>query len=246
MIKGAQSAYRILNILTLIVERGDDTIAPREISEELEIPLPTVHRLLAVLKECRFVSYDGATRGYKVGDECIIHPNLDPEQRIIARYSPLAHEAAEIFGYTASLYHRNGDDCTCVERVEGTHHIQVFSSKVGERRPLGLGSCTLGILAVLSDDEVESILSRNEAELKERMVGSWDAMKLFLEVSRNRGYGYAYDLAVEGAAGLAFPLLSGKEVIGSITVDGLKGAQWDAQFDEMVDFFKTRLHQTAS
>ena len=243
MVKGAQSAYRILNILTLIVEQGEKTISPKQISEQLAIPLPTVHRLLAVLKDAQFAVYDSVSRGYKVGDECIIRPNLGPEQRIIARYSPLAHEAAETFGYTTSLYYRHADDCICVERVEGTHHIQVFSSKVKERRPLGLGSCTMGILAVLSKGDVDGILSRNEAELKERLVGSWEDMRLFIEASRKRGYGYAYDLAVDGAAGLAFPLFSGDEVIGSITVDGLKGPQWDNHVEEMVSFFRDRLNQ---
>ncbi|MCG8473508.1 MAG: helix-turn-helix domain-containing protein [Desulfobacterales bacterium] len=242
MIKGAQSAYRILNILTLIVERGDEAVSPREISEELEIPLPTVHRLLAVLKECRFVVNDNASRGYKMGEECIVRPNLDLDQRIIARFSSVAHEAAETFGYTTSLYSRSGDDCTCVKRVEGTHNIQVFSSRLGERRPLGLGSCTLGILAALPEVEADGILMRNKEELKERLVGSWDAMTLFLADSRRRGYGYAYDLAVEGAAGLAFPLYSGDDVVGSITVDGLKGRQWDAALDEMVAFFRSRLN----
>ena len=245
MIKGAQSAYRILNILTLIVEESEETVSPREISERLGIPAPTVHRLLSVLKECRFVSCDPATKGYRVGDECIIRPNFDRDQRILSRFSPLAHEAAQTFGYTTSLYSRDNDDCTCVERVEGTHNIQVFSSRVGERRPLGLGSCTLGILSVLPVEEGDAILARNEAELKERMVGSWDTLKLFLEISRNRGYGYAYDLAVDGAVGLAFPLCSGGEVVGSVTVDALKGAEWDNKLDDMVAFFRTRLNQPA-
>ena len=70
-------------------------------------------------------------------------------------------------------------------------------------------------------------------------------MKLFLEISRNRGYGYAYDLAVEGAVGLAFPLFSGSEVIGSITVDALKGKEWDEKLNDMVAFFRTRLNQPA-
>jgi DNA-binding IclR family transcriptional regulator len=245
MIKGAQSAYRILSILTLIVERSDETVTPKEISEQLDIPAPTVHRLLSVLKECRYASYDPSTKGYRVGEECIIRPNFDQDQQVIARFSPLAHEVAETFGYTTSLYSRDEDDCICVERVEGTHNIQVFSSRLGERRPLGLGSCALGILAVLPQEEADAILVRNEPELKKRMVGTWDSMKLFLEISRNRGYGYAYDLAVEGAVGLAFPLFSGSEVIGSITVDALKGKEWDEKLNDMVAFFRTRLNQPA-
>ena len=243
MIKGAQSIYRTLNILTLIVENGDSDISLKQISKQLDIPSPTVHRLLSVLKECRFVSYNPATKGYSIGQECIISPNFDRDQQILTRFSPLAREAAETFGYTVSLFARVEDECVCLKRVEGNKQIQVFLNRVGEHRPLGLGSCTLGILVALPKDEVAGILARNMAVLKKQLKSTPDALNLFLEISRNRGYGYAYDLAVESAVGISFPLFSGKEVIGSITMDAIKGSEWDEKFDDMVNFFTTHLEK---
>ena len=41
----------------------------------------------------------------------------------------------------------------CVERLDGWHPIQVFLNKIGDRRPLGMGSATLSILAAMPEDE---------------------------------------------------------------------------------------------
>ena len=47
-IKGAQSVYRVLNILEEVILCGDRMITPKELSASLDIPVATVHRLLTV------------------------------------------------------------------------------------------------------------------------------------------------------------------------------------------------------
>ena len=49
-IKGAQSVYRVLNILEEVILCGDRMITPKELSVSLDIPVATVHRLLTVLR----------------------------------------------------------------------------------------------------------------------------------------------------------------------------------------------------
>lgn len=61
-IKGAQSVYRVLNILEAVIQRGDQMISPKELSSALDIPLATVHRLLAVLRQRNFVACDPSPR----------------------------------------------------------------------------------------------------------------------------------------------------------------------------------------
>ena len=50
-IKGAQSVYRVLNILEEVILCGDRMITPKELSASLDIPVATVHRLLTVLRQ---------------------------------------------------------------------------------------------------------------------------------------------------------------------------------------------------
>ena len=76
-IKGAQSVYRVLNILEEVILCGDRMITPKELSASLDIPVATVHRLLTVLRQKNFVACDPATKKYHIGDSCLISPRMD-------------------------------------------------------------------------------------------------------------------------------------------------------------------------
>ena len=89
-IKGAQSVYRVLNILEEVILCGDRMITPKELSASLDIPVATVHRLLTVLRQKNFVACDPATKKYHIGDSCLISPRMDVAAFIRARFLPLA------------------------------------------------------------------------------------------------------------------------------------------------------------
>ena len=78
---------------------------------------------------------------------------MDVAAFIRARFLPLAERISRRFGYSTILYARSGYDAVCVERLDGWHPIQVFLNKTGDRRPLGMGSATLSILAAMPEDE---------------------------------------------------------------------------------------------
>ena len=139
-IKGAQSVYRVLNILEEVILCGDSMITPKELSASLDIPVATVHRLLTVLRQKNFVACDPVTKKYHIGDSCLISPHMDVAAYIRARFLPLAERISRRFGYSTILYARSGYDAVCVERLDGWHPIQVFLNKIGDRRPLGMGS----------------------------------------------------------------------------------------------------------
>ena len=99
-IKGAQSVYRVLNILEEVILCGDRMITPKELSASLDIPVATVHRLLTVLRQKNFVACDPATKKYHIGDSCLISPRMDVAAFIRARFLPLAERISRRFGYS--------------------------------------------------------------------------------------------------------------------------------------------------
>jgi DNA-binding IclR family transcriptional regulator len=60
----------------------------------------------------------------------------------------------------------------CIDRHEGTFPIKTFTLEVGMRRPLGVGTGSLAILAALPEDEVRSIITSNEPRLQEHGLNS--------------------------------------------------------------------------
>ena len=97
-IKGAQSVYRVLNILEEVILCGDRMITPKELSASLDIPVATVHRLLTVLRQKNFVACDPATKKYHIGDSCLISPRMDVAAFIRARFLPLAERISSMPG----------------------------------------------------------------------------------------------------------------------------------------------------
>ena len=226
-IKGAQSVYRVLNILEEVILCGDRMITPKELSASLDIPVATVHRLLMVLRQKNFVACDPATKKYHIGDSCLISPRMDVAAFIRARFLPLAERISRRFGYSTILYARSGYDAVCVERLDGWHPIQVFLNKTGDRRPLGMGSATLSILAAMPEDEAEMILTHNEQEIRFVLKTDFSALRGFLAEARRKGYASAQGMLLEGTIGVSHVLRMGNEAVGSIAIDAVRSEQWD-------------------
>lgn len=240
-IKGAQSVYRVLNILEEVILCGNRMISPKELSTALDIPLATVHRLLTVLRQKNFVSCEPVTKKYHIGDSCLISPRMDLFAYIRSRFLPLAEYLSRRFGYSVVLYARKGYDAVCVERLEGEHHIQVFLNKVGERRPLGVGSATLSILAALPEEEAETILAHNEPEIRSVLRTDFSVLRGFLGEARRNGYAFAQGMLLEGTIGVSHVLRMGSDIVGSLAVDAVRSEEWDRDQPAIIEELRNAL-----
>ena len=240
-IKGAQSVYRVLGILEEVILCGDRMITPKELSASLDIPVATVHRLLTVLRQKNFVACDPVTKKYHIGDSCLISPRMDVAAFIRARFLPLAERISRRFGYSTILYARSGYDAVCVERLDGWYPIQVFLNKVGDRRPLGMGSATLSILAAMPEDEAEMILTHNEQEIRFVLKTDFSFLRGFLNEARRKGYALAQGMLLEGTIGISHVLRMGNEVVGSIAIDAVRSEQWDKDQPKIIQELQSAL-----
>ena len=226
-IKGAQSVYRVLNILEEVILCGDRMITPKELSASLDIPVATVHRLLMVLRQKNFVACDPATKKYHIGDSCLISPRMDVAAFIRARFLPLAERISRRFGYSTILYARSGYDAVCVERLDGWHPIQVF--------------LTLSILAAMPEDEAEMILTHNEQEIRFVLKTDFSALRGFLAEARRKGYASAQGMLLEGTIGVSHVLRMGNEAVGSIAIDAVRSEQWDKDQPKIIQELQSAL-----
>ncbi|MFQ9367138.1 MAG: IclR family transcriptional regulator, partial [Bilophila wadsworthia] len=214
---------------------------PNALSASLDIPVATVHRLLMVLRQKNFVACDPATKKYHIGDSCLISPRMDVAAFIRARFLPLAERISRRFGYSTILYARSGYDAVCVERLDGWHPIQVFLNKTGDRRPLGMGSATLSILAAMPEDEAEMILTHNEQEIRFVLKTDFSALRGFLAEARRKGYASAQGMLLEGTIGVSHVLRMGNEAVGSIAIDAVRSEQWDKDQPKIIQELQSAL-----
>jgi DNA-binding IclR family transcriptional regulator len=113
---------------------------------------------------------------------------------------------AERTGDTVFLNVRSGPDVLCIDRKEGTFPIKTLIIEVGNRRPLGVGAGGIALLMPLPDEELERVISANEARLK--AYGSLKPKSILSMVRRSREQGYVIteDIIVRGVSAISLPL----------------------------------------
>ena len=200
---------------------------------------PTVHRILTALIAEGLVEQKPATRRYAVGEQiqflALSRPR--PSALIAAAETALA-ETARAIGDTIFLTQRTGLDTICVARRLGDYPIQVLSLSVGDRRPLGISSAGLAVLARMGEDEVRSILGANAPRLAAVGVGIRQAQS-WVTGARRLGYAIRDRGLVPGTRALSVAISDrGGQVIAAVTSAGVVRRMSQARMEAVADDLK--------
>src|SRR5690606_25129345 len=113
----------------------------------------TLHRLLKTLTAEGFVEQAAGSRVYYLGLEFLsMGERASNRLDIQAVTQPSLERLVQATGDTVMLTIRSGLDAVCIDRKEGTFPVKVLTQNVGTRRPLGVGSGSLALLAAIADD----------------------------------------------------------------------------------------------
>jgi len=157
-----------IGVLTKIVgimdalARADGVVTFSELSRQLDIPRPTLHRLIAALREESLIDVQGGR--FVLGPRLVewstlaIHTS-DLRQAALAPLGRLVQQTGE----TASLYVRVGHQRICLERVDGPGLLRP-DIRIGEALPLHVGSAGRVILAWSDPLEWDELWSLSERE----------------------------------------------------------------------------------
>lgn len=186
--EGAQSIRRAVAILSVLAAGQEAGVRLTDITERTGLSRPTCHRILKVLIEENIVEQNPSTRRYAIGEQipmlALARVGRTPFLR--AAETELRRISAEI-GDTMFLTVRTGLDTLCVARRLGVFPIQVLMVDVGQRRPLGMSSAGLAMLARLQEGESEEILAQNEVRLR-RLGLSLPRVRELVATTQRRGH----------------------------------------------------------
>lgn len=202
-LSGMQSVNRALDVLFLLAQSGG-TRSASTVARQLELPRPTVYRILETLGSKGVVA--------KVGDEFGVTEKLG---RIAAgsvgvgladvarRY---LQTLVAITAETSGLHARYGDVRRCIAEVEGHHGVR-WARGVGFSAPVWSGAVGHVILADLVDQEIEQIAARADfAPLAPMTATNLEDLLERVEAARERGWSLSCGETVEGAAAVAAPI----------------------------------------
>ena len=157
-------AAAILQRIAHVTEQEPPTL--RGISQAVDLPRSTVHRILKCLTDEGLAHYDPRTRRYEIG-MLSYELGLAVTDRVLqlVPWTTAVDRIAARANVTTYLMRRSGMEAVCVHKAEGRTVIRVIPVEVGQRRYLGVGAGATALLSGLTDDTVERVIAAVTSEL---------------------------------------------------------------------------------
>jgi DNA-binding IclR family transcriptional regulator len=192
------------------------------VARELQLPVPTVHRILAALKQLGYVQQDATSKRFRLGPAAMslaARTSTLSDLRAVA-IEPL-RRLAQSLGETSLLTGLNSarDASVCLERVESPQPLRL-SVEPGRQLPLHAGASQKALLAFMEPSEMESLLARPLERLCRATVSDARRLREELRATRERGFAVSYEETNLGVWGVAVPVVSGGDVLCAVGVAG--------------------------
>ena len=192
---------RALQVLRVLGRHHDEGVSVSDVIEHTGLERSTAHRLLTCLVEEQFANRD-ASRRYRLGLEAM-RLGFATLQRapLVASYQPILQRLARLSEDTVFLLARQGDFTVCLCREDGAFPVKIFSTRVGDIRPLGIGVGGMALLATAADEEIRRIRAQHAQAFEAAGLSGARGDKV---IARTRRLGYAdmIDTVTQGVAGV--------------------------------------------
>jgi len=197
---------RGLDVLELFATASPE-LSQKEISGLLGLPMPTVHRLVAVLSERGWLDRDPGSRRLRLGLQTArLVPALLAGMRLPELARPHLLRLATEVHETANVAILQGPEIVYLLNETGSRLLSTRVS-VGMRLPAhctALGKC---LLAQLPDDLARVTLGAEPYErLTERTLTTWSVLAADLAAIRERGYSISEEEYEIGLISIAVPV----------------------------------------
>ena len=216
--EGTGTVHRAVRLIAaLAATRGE--VGVGDLAGRVGLPLPTIHRLLHLLRKEGVVSWNEETHRYAIGPELYriaaqVSASVDIGDLAQRELEILCDQAQEtvIFG----LYQPGTLSMSFAAKAEADHPLQY---RIQMHVPLSLvwGASGKAILAYLSEDEVDRALTSEKANSASGTELP-DRERLLQDLARVRKVGFAVSEGEKlyGARGIAAPVFNSAGIAGSI------------------------------
>lgn len=216
-----QVLERTFSILEVFTEARPEW-STTDIARSLDLPVPTVHRILAALKRMGYVSQHEDTRRFRLGAAAL---SLGERARAVADLRPVAlgplRRLSDATGETALLtvLTPERDRGVCLERVETPQPLRL-SVQPGRQLPLHAGASQKALLAFMREQEIEKLIAGPLDRFCQFTITDPRALRRELKAIRARGWASSYEETNVGVWGIAVPVLSETDVVCAVGIAG--------------------------
>ncbi|MCY4371636.1 MAG: IclR family transcriptional regulator [bacterium] len=208
---GPRVLDRTFAILRLFTPDAPDWTVT-EAAEALDLPVPTVHRLLAALQRHGYVARDDVTKRYRLGVAAFelgkrATASTDLQATSLKVLESIAAESGETVLLTAISPDRRTS--VCLERVESRKPLRL-SVVPGLRVPLHAGASQKALLAYMSNADLHAFIDGGLPTLCDATITDPTLLERELRNIRRRGWATSYQETNLGLWGIAITLLDSR------------------------------------
>lgn len=203
-----QSVERAVELLRAVVKGGRDGRRLTDLASDSGLSKSTVHRMMGALIGTGLVDQDPDTKQFCPGIELFRLGAAAADRFSVVEFArPALVQLADALGDTVFLSVPIGHESLCVDRQIGAFPIKALTVEIGDRRPLGIGSGSLALLAYRGDDEVEAAISANQS--RHAMFARFDPVTLrqLVATTRRQGFAFIEGQLIEGMSAVGVPIL---------------------------------------
>ncbi len=197
---------RLLYLLEEVARVGAP-VAPSTLCDVLDLPKPTVHRLLQTAETEGFLQRDVDGRSYGPGRRMRrLSTNTLSSQRIRTERLRIMQALAEAVGETCNLAAPGRDGMVYLDRVE-THWPLRILLPIGSQVPFHCTASGKMYLSSLRPDKLDRLLRDSRMELRTRAtITDPEALRRELAQTRTQGYATDNEEFMEGMTAIAAPI----------------------------------------
>ncbi len=183
-----------------------------EAAEALDLPVPTVHRLLAALQRHGYVARDERSKRYRLGVAAFelgrrATAATDLQTTSLEVLESIASQSGETVLLTAISPDRRTS--VCLERVESRKPLRL-SVVPGLRVPLHAGASQKALLAYMSNADLHAFVEGGLPTLCDATITDAALLEKELRNIRRRGWATSYQETNLGLWGIAITLLDAR------------------------------------
>lgn len=226
---------RALEILRVLGRHHEEGVTVNEVVAATKLERSTAHRLLTCLVEEHFADREGGKRRYRLGLEAMRLGFASLSRApLVASYEGLLQRLARVSEDTVFLLVRQGDYTVCLRREDGAFPVKIFSTRVGDIRPLGIGVGGMALLSAASDADVSRIRSQH-AQAFEAAGLSQGWFDKVIARTRKTGYAEMVDTVTEGVGGVGavIPAVGAGVPFAAISIASIKPRMTPARRTEL-------------
>lgn len=239
---GAQSIRRTIDILRSVSAHNEAGGRLSVIARDVDLPAPTVHRILTVLVEEEFATFDPQTKVYHLGAELYSLGAATRQFSIRDRYHTTLERISDQTRDAAYLLIRSGLDGLCIDRVIGRFRVQVLGFEIGERRVLGVGAAGQALLSFLPVDEREAIIEANAPRYMKYYGIEPNEVRSWIKRTREWKHSISVHKVTAESIGVGAPIFNASgEVVAAISMAGITSRMTPARCLEIAGIIKSEI-----